>query len=218
MVPLKTTKADLIGKYKLHLKISFILSISLLILAFKFSPMPGKVQPLENTGCFLIPISDTDPTYQKPKVPDPPKAPEIIAADLNDQIDDVVLPDVSIDQGAKIDKPGPPINDKPVLEEENIPYYKVEFKPEIVGGLEALYKKLHYTEIARKADIEGTVVIELVVDKDGNPTQVVVVKKLGGGLDDIALNAVKDLKFTPGIQSGKPVKVKMNIPIKFVLK
>ena len=64
----------------------------------------------------------------------------------------------------------------------------------------------------------GTVVIELVVDKDGNPTQVVVVKKLGGGLDDIALNAVKDLKFTPGIQSGKPVRVKMNIPIKFVLK
>ena len=218
MLPLKAAKADLIGKYKLHLKISFILSIALVILAFKFSPMPRKNETIKVDDSEIIKLTDTEPTTQKPKVPEPPQAPKIIEAELDQEIDEIILPDVGINENKNFNKPGPPIVDKPVLEDENWDYYRIEIKPEIIGGIEALYKKLHYTEIARRTGIVGTVVIDLIVDKDGNPKDVKAVKKIGGGLDEIALNAVKDLKFNPGIQAGKPVSVKMTIPIKFVLK
>jgi protein TonB len=217
MLPLKTAKADLIYKYKLHLKISFIISISLLILAFKLSPMPGRIEPIKKNSEGPIVLSQIDPTLQKPKVPDPPKLPELIPAKLNEPTNEVIFNNNEIDKHSDLGKPDP-FKDKPILEKEDLPYLFVEEMPTIIGGYEALYKNLHYTEIAKRTEITGTVVIELVVDKDGNPTEVKVVKSIGGGLDDIALNAVKNLKFTPGIQSGKPVKVRMNIPIKFVLK
>ncbi len=217
MVPLKTAKADLIGKYKLHLKISFIISISLVILAFKFSPMPGKIKPIKVDDDGIIKVTEIDPTTQKPKVPDPPKAPEIIVANIDDNIEDLILTDVGIDKNSNLGKPDPFV-DKPVLDDENIIHIVVEEMPTIIGGYETLYKKLYYTEIARRAGITGTIVVEAIIDKEGNPTDIKIVQSLGGGLDDVALSAVKDLQFTPGIQSGKPVRVRISIPIKFVLK
>lgn len=217
MVPLKTAKADLIGKYKRHLKISFILSISLVILAFKFSPMPGKFEPIKVDNDEIIKITEIDPTTQKPKVPEPPKAPEIIPAELDNEIEDIVLQDVGIFENVPTGTPGPPTDDKPIIEDDKI-FEAVEENPEIIGGIAELQKKVYYTEIARKAGIEGTVVIEAIVDKKGNVTDVSVKKSIGGGLDDVALKAVLNTKFKPGMQRGKPVNVRMWIPIKFVLR
>ncbi len=217
MVPLKTAKADLIGKYRRHLKISFIFSISLVILAFKFSPMPGKVEPIKVDNDEIIKITEIDPTTQKPKVPEPPKAPELITADLNDEIEDLVLKDVGIFENIPISTPGPPTDDKPIIEDDKI-FEAVEESPEIIGGIAELQKKVYYTEIAKKAGIEGTVVIQAIVDKNGNVTDASVKKSIGGGLDDVALKAVLDTKFKPGKQRGKPVNVRMWIPIKFVLR
>ncbi len=72
--------------------------------------------------------------------------------------------------------------------------------------------------MARRAEIEGKVVIEAVVDKQGNIIDAFVKKGIGGGLDEVALDAVKNTKFHPGMQRGKPVIVRISIPIKFVLR
>lgn len=218
MVPLKTAKTDLIIQYTRHLKVGLIFSISILILAFKFSPSTGKVIQIQDDNQEIINITDIDPTYQKPEVPEPPKAPKLIEADLTNEIEDIELTDVSLVVNANVNKVGPPIGDKPKLDDENIIHIIVEEMPKIIGGYESLYKNLYYTEIAKRAGIEGTVVISIIVDKNGNPNEPEIVKKIGGGLDDVAMNAVKNIRFTPGIQSGKPVKVKMTIPFKFVLK
>ncbi|MDZ7626730.1 MAG: energy transducer TonB [Ignavibacteriaceae bacterium] len=90
--------------------------------------------------------------------------------------------------------------------------------PSPVGGIKSLQEKVHYTEIARRAGVEGTVYIEAKIDKNGNVIDAIVKKGLGAGLDEEALNAVKFTKFIPGKQRGKPVNVKMTIPVKFVLK
>ena len=83
--------------------------------------------------------------------------------------------------------------------------------------MRAISEKIHYTEIARRAGIEGTVLIEIIINKAGIVGEAKVLKSLNPGLDEIALQAVKDTKFIPGKQRDKPVKVKMRIPIKFRL-
>jgi len=82
----------------------------------------------------------------------------------------------------------------------------------------AIQEKVYYTEIAKRIEIEGTVVIEAVVDKQGNIIDAFIKKSIGGGLDEVALDAVKNSKFHPGKQRGKAVNVRIWIPIKFILK
>ena len=90
--------------------------------------------------------------------------------------------------------------------------------PEPIGAHNTLQEKVNYTEIARRKGLEGTVYIQAKIDKDGNVVEATIIKAIGGGLDEVALNTVLATKFTPGKQRGKPVNVKMVIPIKFVLK
>jgi protein TonB len=56
-----------------------------------------------------------------------------------------------------------------------------------------------------------------VIDKEGYVIDAKIFRDIGGGLGEAALNAVLATKFSPGMQRGKPVKVKVTIPIKFVL-
>jgi TonB family protein len=72
-----------------------------------------------------------------------------------------------------------------------------------------------YTEKARRAKYEGVCVISTVVDAQGNPTQVQVVRQLGMGLDAKAVEAVKQYKFKPAMRLGQPVAVTVNIEVNF---
>ncbi len=74
-----------------------------------------------------------------------------------------------------------------------------------------------YTEKARRAKYQGVCVISTVVDAQGNPTQVEVVQRLGMGLDEKAIEAVKQYKFKPGTRLGKPVAVAVHIEVNFRL-
>ena len=75
-----------------------------------------------------------------------------------------------------------------------------------------------YPEMARKAGLEGMVVIYALIDKEGRVRDAQVRKGLGGGLDEAALEAVKRTPFTPAIQNNRPVAVWMSIPIRFKLR
>jgi bla regulator protein blaR1 len=72
-----------------------------------------------------------------------------------------------------------------------------------------------YTEKARRAKYQGACVISTVVDAQGNPTQVLVVRHLGMGLDKKAVEAVKKYRFTPAMRLGNPVAVQVNIEVNF---
>ncbi len=89
--------------------------------------------------------------------------------------------------------------------------------PTIVGGLASIQKNVYYTEIAKRIGMEGKVIIEFVINKNGDVENAKIFKGIFEELDLIALNAVKQAKFTPGLQRGKPVRVKMWIPIVFKL-
>jgi protein TonB len=109
-------------------------------------------------------------------------------------------------------------------EEENADqiFTIVEKQPEPEGGMKAFYqyisKNLTYPAFARRNNVEGRVYIEFVVEKDGSLTDIKVIKGIGGGCDDEALRIISEApKWNPGKQRGRPVRVKMILPILFQL-
>lgn len=216
MPSLKNPKADLRKLYYRTFEVSLILSLAVIVAAFKFSPQVSKIESVKTDPQEIIRIEDIINTVQKPDIPPPPKAPQIITATVDDLSDDIVLPDIDDVEPVKL--PDKPPTKPIVIDDEKIIFEVVEEMPAPIGGLISIQEKVHYTEIARRAGVEGTVFIEVKINKNGNVVDAFVKKGLGAGLDEEALNAVLTTKFIPGKQRGRPVNVKMVIPIKFVLK
>jgi TonB family protein len=72
-----------------------------------------------------------------------------------------------------------------------------------------------YTEKARRAKYQGVCVVALIVDEQGNPQRVQVVRHLGMGLDKKAVEAVRQYRFKPAMLRGEPVAVTVNIEVNF---
>ncbi|MCH8031929.1 MAG: energy transducer TonB [Bacteroidetes bacterium] len=89
--------------------------------------------------------------------------------------------------------------------------------PELIGGLDGLQDRLEYPESCLSAGIEGRVFIQLLVSKEGRQSEVRVVRGIGGGCDEAAVRAVEWSRFIPGRDNGKPVRVRMSLPITFRL-
>jgi TonB family protein len=74
-----------------------------------------------------------------------------------------------------------------------------------------------YSEEARKAKYQGTVVLWLIVDAAGHPQQIKVARSLGMGLDQKAVEAVRKWRFEPAKKDGNPVAVQINVEVNFRL-
>lgn len=101
--------------------------------------------------------------------------------------------------------------------DENDYFVAVEEMPEPIGGIHDIQKNIVYPEIAKRAGIEGKVYVLALINEEGIVDNAKIIKGIGGGCDEVALNAIKDAKFTPGRQRGKRVKVKVTIPVVFKL-
>jgi len=74
-----------------------------------------------------------------------------------------------------------------------------------------------YSPEARSAGVQGRVLLEIVIDEQGLPTQIRILSPLGYGLDERAQECIKKWRFTPGLKNGSPVKVVANIEVNFRL-
>ena len=72
-----------------------------------------------------------------------------------------------------------------------------------------------FSEEARRAKFSGDVYVSVIVDELGRPTHVHVVRGIGMGLDEKAVEAVKQYKFQPAMLGGKPVKVAVDVNVIF---
>jgi len=75
----------------------------------------------------------------------------------------------------------------------------------------------NYTEEARRAKMQGTCVLWLIVDSTGHPRDIRVIRGLGFGLDAKAIEAVKQWRFNPSLKDGRPVDVQISVEVEFHL-
>jgi protein TonB len=193
------------------------------------------------------PLTDEPPPPPPPEVPPPPPpskptiryTPPVVKADeqvIDEEPPPIIqdLKDIAIgtktQEGSSdgvdlgiLDEYGTGPIAPPVVEvkKEEI-FTRVEQMPQFGSGekelLEYLAKHIKYPAIARENGIQGTVVIQFVVDKDGRVTEPVVVREVGGGCDEEALRVIKNMpRWIPGKQQGKAVKVRYTLPVRFRL-
>ncbi|RPI66437.1 MAG: energy transducer TonB [Ignavibacteriales bacterium] len=214
----KNPKVDLRAKYRRVFEISLILSLAFLIIAFKFFPKIEASESKAEGPQELFTVEDIQHTKQENRPPPPPKPPIPIEAPSEDVLEDIEISSTEIDFSEQIEAPPPPPKEeKKIVEEEPTYFVAVEEMPEPIGGIQAIQSKIVYPEMAKRAGVEGRVHILAFVDESGNVTKAEVLKGLGAGLDEAAINAVKQTKFKPGKQRGKAVKVQVAIPIIFRL-
>ncbi|MEQ8525960.1 energy transducer TonB [Gracilimonas sp.] len=94
-------------------------------------------------------------------------------------------------------------------------YDVVDQMPKIKGGIKEVYKNIDYPRAAISGRVEGRVFVKFVVDENGDVKDAEVIKDIGAGCGDAALEGIKKVKFTPGQLQGKAVKVYYTLPISF---
>ena len=218
----KNPKADLRKTYGVVVEIGMIAALLLLILAFRMNLDRGETMEFQQIEQEVVQMEEILQTKQIQKPPPPPRPPVPVEVP-NDEIleDDDLDLDASLDIEeplANLPPPPPPEEEEEEPEPEPEIFVVVEQMPELIGGLGEIQKKIKYPEIARKAGVEGRVIIQFIVDESGNVSEPAVVRGIGAGCDEEALRVVREAKFKPGKQRGKSVKVKMSLPITFKLK
>lgn len=206
----KNPEVDLRLKYQKTFEIAMIIALALIIVAFKFFPDVDPPEKIMKTEQEIVDVEDIEITKQENRPPPPPRPPIPIEAPSDEAIDDVEI--MSSELQPQEAAPPPPAE-----EEEEVYFVAVEDLPEPIGGMVAIQSAVVYPEIAKRAGVEGTVYVEAFVDENGTVTRTNIVKGIGAGCDEAAQAAVSKVKFKPGKQRGKPVKVRMSIPIRFRL-
>ena len=219
----KNPKADLNKKTGLFLNIGLVVSLLLVIMAFEWKFYEdGELMDLGQVSDEFEDVMEIPPTEQPPPPPPKIQQPEIIEVPDEEEIEEEIEVDldVEITEETVVEDI---VFDEPVEEEVADEIFTiVEDQPQPKGGMAAFYeyigKKLKYPAQARRMGIEGKVFVEFVVDKDGTITDVKAIKGIGAGCDEEAIRVIQaSPKWNAGKQRGRPVKVRMILPITFKL-
>ena len=215
----KNPKVDLKLHYQRVFEICVILSLAVLIVAFKFFPQLEQQEVEIEAPQELIDVEDVEATKQEAAPPPPPKPPIPIEAPSDDVLEDIEIEDTELDVDEEVTAPPPPppAQDEDEEEEEPAFFVAVEQMPEPIGGIAGIQKKIVYPEIAKRAGVQGRVFVKAYVDEQGNVRKVELIKGIGAGCDEAAMKAVEETKFKPGKQRGKAVRVQVTVPVLFKL-
>lgn len=221
----KTPKADLESKRTVFVQIGLIVALAAMLVAFEWKSY--DVQQTDLGARQVEKVEDEMIEITNQNKPPPPPAPPPQTTLIN-----IVNNDVEIETDIEIDAEATELTEIPeytpvaAAEEEEVVeaeiFTVVEESPSFPGGDEArirfLTENIKYPQIARESSIQGTVYVTFVVEKNGNVTDVRVLRGIGGGCDEEAVRVIKAMpKWNPGKQRGKPVRVQFNMPIKFTL-
>lgn len=213
----KKPKADLRKYYTLFVEAGLIVVLAVFLVAMNVRIQPEQQEVDLTEEQKVVQIEDITRTKQEEKPPPPPR-PQVPVEVPNDEIvedrDLNINAELSLDK--KLELPPPPEDKKEEGTEEDF-FVVVEQMPKLKGGLAKLQGCVKYPEMARKAGIEGRVIVQFIVTEEGNVEDPRVVRGIGGGADEEALRCVRQAKFEPGRQRGEPVPVQYSLPVVFRL-
>ncbi len=176
-------------------------------------PPPPKVDQIRMPPPIVKPdieVREEPPTVEKLKVADPGQR------DIKgDPTADIVIAE-PVGNGPKREAAAA-VEDNTVYD-----FVSIEKQPEFPGGIDKFYKYLstsiRYPPMATENNVQGKVFLQFVVEKDGKLTDIEVQRGPGSGTNEEAVRVLKaSPRWNPGIQNGKPVRVRYNIAVSFNL-
>lgn len=228
----KSPKADLEPGKPTWLLIGFVMVLGFLFVAFEWSKRDVQIdvsQAVQDIAFEeeVIPITEQEnlpPPPPPPPAEVPPAVTEILnVVDDNEDVGDTQIASTE-DTGAKVEIKTfvAPVIKKEEPKEEEI-FQIVEDMPEFPGGTAELMKYLSkntvYPTIALENGVQGRVIVEFVINRDGSIVDVKVARGVDPSLDKEAIRVVSTMqKWKPGKQGGKTVRVKYTLPVMFRLK
>ncbi len=200
-------------RYRKYLEMSAM--ITLLIFTLGMYAFP-KFEVEEIKQAEYVPPTesiDIPPETQQFEKPPPPTRPSVpIESEDEDIDDDVTIEETDLEDFEILDEPPPP-------PESSVRFIAYDEPPEPAGGYAEIQKNVVYPEIAREAGIEGTVIVQARIGKDGTVKDTKILKGIPKtGLDEAAMDAIKATKWKPAYQRDKPVTVWISVPVVFRLK
>ena len=223
----KSEKADLEKGKSTALLLGFVVALSVLFVALEWTQRDKKI---DLSGIIAAEVTLEEEMVpitlpEKKTVPPPPQS--VTVAEIIEIVED----DAEIEETtlASTDDQTEYIEIKEIANiaveeepEEEAPFMVVEKMPEFPGGnaalMQYLQKNIKYPAVCRENNIQGRVLIQFIVNRDGTIVEPEVVKSVNPYLDKEALRVISGMpKWTPGEQRGKPVRVKFTVPVNFKL-
>jgi protein TonB len=243
----KYPDVDILNNNGTFVRLGLLLSMGIALLAMSWTTYEEQVI-IPDDALFLDDEIEIEPprTAEPPPPPPPPPPPvieEVPEEEIEEEepefLDQDIEEETVVEEPVEEEAPPPPPPPPPKKEPEEI-FRIVEQMPRFPGCedmagsnaekkqcadkkmLEFIYKNIKYPAIARENGVEGAVVIQFVVEKNGTVTDAKIVRDIGAGTGDEALRVVElmnkeGIKWIPGKQRGRSVRVQFTLPVKFKL-
>ena len=221
----KSEQASLENSKVVYVLMGFVFVLSLCYAALEWTEREVTKYDVQDSEFIFEEEMDIQQTSQEtPPPPPPPQVQEVEALNVVEDDKEVESIEVNTEDDKEVEVViAAPVEAPVEEEEEEVVFVVVESMPEFPGGQQALFKYLSenvkYPVIAQENGIQGRVICQFVVNKDGSIVEVEVVRSGGDpSLDKEAIRVIKSMpKWKPGKQRGKAVRVKYTVPVNFKL-
>ena len=223
----KSPKADLEGKKSTWLLVGYVVVLAFMFVAFEWTQGDVKIDTSQAVADVvfeeeIIPITET-PEQAAPPPPEAPKVAELLEI-VDDKADiEETTTIINEDNQARVEVKYVPVQVVEEEPEEQTIFEVVEQMPEFPNGgmaglMQYLSKNIKYPTIAQENGTQGRVTVQFVVNKDGSIVDAKVLRGVDPYLDKEAVRVIMGMpKWKPGMQRGKPVRVKYTVPVMFRL-
>ena len=193
--------------YPVTIRIAGLAGVLLITFGFLFIPRNFNIFVLDEANQIIIEQIDI-PQTQQLELPPPPARPSVpIESEDEDLADDLTIEETDLGSFEAWDAPPPP-------EGPRVKFIPYDDPPKPLTRI-----KPKYPEIAQEAGIEGTVIVQVFVDKKGRVKETIILKGIPNtGLDEAAIAAIRKTRFLPAKQRERAVGVWISIPVNFRLK
>ena len=223
MVSKKSPQANLENKKAIPLMMGLVMVLSLLFIAFEWSQ--NEFIKHDNYATTAVADDEDLPPITMPDKPLPPPPPPPPISDIIEvKPDNVITVNTNIITDETPIEPLKELMNRPVgnagqEDDPEVVFVTAEENPEFKGDIFAyLSKSLKYPIIPQENGVQGKVICQFVVNRDGSITDIEVVRGVDKYLDAEAIRVIKTMPaWKPGKMNGKPVRVKFTLPVVFRL-
>ena len=220
----KTERASLEKDKLVYVLMGLVFVLSLVYVALEWTEQEvTKYEVTDTEFLFEEEVEIQQTSQETPPPPPPPAVQEVEVLNVVEDNVETETIEVTTEETETEVVIAAPVEAPQEEEEEDVVFMIVENQPEFPGGQQALFKYLSenvkYPVIAQENGIQGRVVCQFTVNKDGSIVDIEVVRSGGDpSLDKEAVRVIKSMpKWKPGKQRGRPVRVKFTLPVNFKL-